>query len=455
VGGSRVFALVVVTLTLAWAGGPLADPDVWWHVRTGRYVLDHHAIPHTDPWSFTAPHGSWVPTSWLSDVLFALVDRVSGDTGLRVLRVLLALAVIAATWLVARRCARTPRDAAVATGLAVLAVAPFLRERPQVLSLLLVAWLALRLRGVLAGEMPRVVPLVGMCWLWANLHGMWVLLPVSILAAGVLAWCEDRSRVALAARCTTIALLSWAVVLVTPVGPRLAWWPWVVRRTAAPITEWQPTLLTRGVGLPLLLLLGVLVVRWARASEPVPWTRVVYALALVLFGLLAYRNVAPAALLLVPELARSAEDGTPMSVPLVPRAGVAVAALGLLLAGVNLGVSRAVSSDQPVALVDRLGHRSQQLRLLNQYDVGGLVTGRASPPARVAIDGRTDIWSAAFVRHYALGLGGGDWRPLVDALHPDAALLRKDSEAARGLEVERHWRVTDHEGVWVLLEPPR
>jgi hypothetical protein len=337
----------------------------------------------------------------------------------------------------------------------VLAVAPFLRERPQVLSLLLVAWLALQLQRVLAGEMPRVLPHVAVCWLWANLHGMWVLLPLGVLAAGVLAWCEDRSRVALAARCTTVALLSWAAVLVTPVGPRLAWWPWVVRRTAAPITEWQPTLLTRGVGLPLLLLLAVLVVRWARAPEPVPWTRVVYALAVVLFGLLAYRNVAPAALLLVPELARSAGDAEGTSVPLLPRAGLAAAALGLLMAGINLGVSPSVSSDQPVALVDRLADRGQQLRLLNHYDVGGLVTGRASPPAHVAIDGRTDIWSTAFVRRYVDALGGGDWRPLVDTLRPDAALLRKDSEAARGLQVERHWRVTDSDGAWVLLEPPQ
>ena len=450
-----MFGLLVVALTLAWAGGPLSDPDVWWHVKTGHYVLDHHAIPHTDPWSFTAPHGSWVPTSWLSDVLFGLVDSAAGYAGLRALRVLLALAVVVATWLLARRCARTTRGAELTTGLTVLALAPFLRERPQVLSLLLVAWLALRVQRVLAGEMPKALPLVAVCWFWANLHGMWVLLPVAVLGAGVLAWCEDRARVPLAARCTTIALLCWLAVLVTPVGPRLAWWPWVVRRTAAPITEWQPTALTRGVGLPLLLLLAVIVVRWARSPGPVPWPRVVYAMTVVLFGLLAYRNVAPAALLLVPELARSIRPEQPEPVAVMPRVGMVAVGLGLALAAVNLVISQSVSGDQPVALVDRLADRGEEVRLLNQYDVGGLVTGRASPPARVAIDGRTDIWSAHFVRRYVDGLGGGDWRPLVDELSPDAALLRKDSEAARGLQLERRWRVIDRDGGWVLLEPPR
>jgi hypothetical protein len=43
----------------------------------------------------------------------------------------------------------------------------------------------------------------------------------------------------------------------------------------------------------------------------------------------------------------------------------------------------------------------------------------------------------------------------VDELSPDAALLRKDSEAALGLQLERRWRVIDRDGGWVLLEPPR
>jgi hypothetical protein len=455
VGGAAAFAGVAVALTLGWTGGPLSDPDVWWHVRTGRWILDHHAIPHTDPWSFTAPHGSWVPTAWLSDVLFGLASRVGGDEGLRVLRVVLAAAAVVAVWVVARRSATTSRDAFLATGLGVLALAPFLRERPQVLSLLLVACLSLLLQRILAGEIPRLLPCVLLCWLWANLHGMWVLLPAGVLGAGVLAWWEDRSRVPLAARCTVVALLSWAAVLLTPVGPRLAWWPLVVRDAAAPITEWQPTVLLQLVGAPLLLLLLVLVVRWARATTPVPVVHVVFSLAVVVFGLLAFRNVAPAALLLLPEVARRWDAGVEREpLPLVPRAGAAAVAVGLVLACVYLVAGRTVSADQPVALVDRLAGRDAPVRLLNHYDVGGLVTGKASPPAHVAIDGRTDIWSPAYVRRYVDALNGApDWRALVDDLRPDAALLPEDSEVARGLVLERHWHVVDSEGRWQLLEP--
>jgi hypothetical protein len=416
-------------------------------------VLNHRTIPHTDPWSFTAGHGSWVPTAWLSDVLFGLVDKAFGYDGLRVLRVLLALALICTVWLVARRSATRTRDAQVATGLVVLALAPFLRERPQVLGLLFVAWLALAVQRVLAGSMPRILPLVLTSWIWAQVHGLWVLLPVALLGAGVLSWIEDRSRVPLAARCTVIAAASWAIVLATPVGPRLAWWPLVVRRTAAPITEWQPTVLTSLVGVPLLILMAVLVVRWARSDDPVPVTRIMYVLAVVLFGLLAFRNVAPAAILLLPELARGRGNGSE-DLPLLPRAGLVAVAGGLVLAAGNLLVAPTVSDEQPLRLVRQLADEHRDLDVLNHYDVGGLITGTASPPLHVAIDGRTDIWSHAFVRDYLNGVAAvDDWRPLVDALEPDAALLLKDSEIARELVRERGWRVIGVQGRWELLEP--
>lgn len=454
-GGSRVLTLLVVAGTLVWTGGALADPDVWWHVATGRLVLDSHAIPHTDPWSFTAPGHRWVPTAWLSDVLFAGVWRLGGYDAIRLLRVLMAAAVVVAVWLVARSTARRASDAALATALTVLALAPFLRERPQVLSLLFVAWLAVGLQRILAGAKPSLVVWVPVCWLWANLHGMWVLLPVSLLGAGVLAWWEDRTRIPLAARCTLVALLSWLVVLLTPVGPRLAYWPLVVQHSAAPISEWQPTVLTTGVGAPYLLLLGVLAARWARAGERVPTTRLLYVLAVSLFGLLAFRNVAPAAILLLPELARAPEQGSERDhIERFPVWLVATVAIAALLAGVRALTTPTVGGGEPVRLVKALASEGRDVRFLNHYDIGGYVTGTASPPLHVAIDGRTDMWSASFVRTYVDALNGtGDWRTVVDDLRPDAALLPKDAEITRGLVRERHWHVVGAEGRWVLLEP--
>lgn len=466
VGGLPLLAMaffgLVTAGVLAATGGALMDPDVWWHVRTGRLILDTGSVPHTDPWSFTAGPDSWVPTAWLSDVLFAGVWRLGSWDAVRMLRVVLALAVVLALFLTARRGRGLTPGVALAVSLVLLAVAPFLRERPQVLSFLFVAWLAVQADKVLSGGvMPRLIVCVPVCWLWANLHGMWVLMPAVLLVVGVLAWLDDRQRVSLAARCILAALLCWAVTLLTPVGPRLAIWPLVVRDVAAPITEWQPTLPLTVVGLPLTIILAVIVLAWTRGERPAPTGQVLYVATVAIFGWLAFRNVAPAAILLLPVLSRSVAGLFPQPGwrrALQPRTAAlvlaAAVAIGLGGAGLRSLSTPTIGAGQPVRIAAELAGRPADLHVLNGYDVGGLLTGLASPPARVAIDGRTDMWSAEYVRTYIADVSGaGDWRGLVDRLDPDVAVLPAGSEVARGLAIERRWRVTMTDAGWQLLEP--
>ena len=60
--------------------GLLVDADVGWHIRTGEYVLNHHAVPHHDLYSFSKPEATWYAWEWLSGVLFAVV-AVRGSGG--------------------------------------------------------------------------------------------------------------------------------------------------------------------------------------------------------------------------------------------------------------------------------------------------------------------------------------------------------------------------------------
>ncbi len=42
---------------------PTTDPDLWWHLATGRWILDERRIPFTDPFSGPCPDGAGSPTS--------------------------------------------------------------------------------------------------------------------------------------------------------------------------------------------------------------------------------------------------------------------------------------------------------------------------------------------------------------------------------------------------------
>src|ERR1700722_6384803 len=73
--------------------GLLADADAGWHIRTGQYILDHHAVPRQDLYSFSKPGAPWTAWEWGSDVIYGLLHRWAGLKG-----VVLAAGVIIAVF---------------------------------------------------------------------------------------------------------------------------------------------------------------------------------------------------------------------------------------------------------------------------------------------------------------------------------------------------------------------
>jgi hypothetical protein len=47
--------LVAYALTLAFGSGALGDPDIMWHIVTGRWIVGHAAVPHHNLFSYTMP----------------------------------------------------------------------------------------------------------------------------------------------------------------------------------------------------------------------------------------------------------------------------------------------------------------------------------------------------------------------------------------------------------------
>ncbi|MGA9194950.1 MAG: hypothetical protein WB037_07650, partial [Pseudolabrys sp.] len=61
-----VVAAGVYVLLIALAPRLLSDPDTYSHIALGRWILEHHAVPTTDPFSATLRGTHWVAFEWLS-----------------------------------------------------------------------------------------------------------------------------------------------------------------------------------------------------------------------------------------------------------------------------------------------------------------------------------------------------------------------------------------------------
>jgi tetratricopeptide (TPR) repeat protein len=97
-----VVVLLVLVLANALAAGlrTVSDTDMGWHLATGRYVVQHHAIPSTDVLSYTAAGTPWIYPPF-AGVLLYLIYSAGGYAGLSVFCALACVATVA--YLVRRR----------------------------------------------------------------------------------------------------------------------------------------------------------------------------------------------------------------------------------------------------------------------------------------------------------------------------------------------------------------
>jgi hypothetical protein len=274
-------ALTFVSAFLAFLG-PLTSYDLWWHLRSGQIIVATGAVPHTDPFSYTAYGHPWTYHSWLSGVLLYGIWQAGGAGGLVCFRAgMLALALLIAWW--------TARRRGVSAGLAsVLVLAACLQlkvraiTRPHLFSFVLFALFNLFVqdaaeaappedtsdvsrRGWLAdedsylwGSRGRLLALPVLMVLWANLHAGFLsgFLLIAAYAAGEFARCamhrppaEFFRRLvkgpagALFRVLGIISVLCLAACVITPNGPGNLLYPFRLMREVQLvklIEEWKP-----------------------------------------------------------------------------------------------------------------------------------------------------------------------------------------------------------------------
>jgi hypothetical protein len=163
-------ALIVVAI---FSLRRLDDFDTFWHLASGRWIAQHHAVPHTDVLSFTVPGNEWVNLQWLYDLLLYALYSVAGASGLVIAS---AACFVAAFALLARHLAR--HVGPVASTLLLIWVAVTVTERfairPEMASFPLLAAVQLVLADGRRHPV-RLRWLVPLMILWANMHSLFVL----------------------------------------------------------------------------------------------------------------------------------------------------------------------------------------------------------------------------------------------------------------------------------------
>jgi hypothetical protein len=71
-------ATVILAAMLAFRR--IEEPDTWWHLAAGRWMVEHRAVPRTDVLSYTLTDSAWINLQWLFDLFNFGLYTVGGAT---------------------------------------------------------------------------------------------------------------------------------------------------------------------------------------------------------------------------------------------------------------------------------------------------------------------------------------------------------------------------------------
>ena len=169
--------LLYYSILFAFPNYLLGDPDTFWHIRTGQWILDHAQFPTVDFFSYTAAGKPWISKEWLSDIFFAAAFKFGGW------HAVVVLAAVACSALIGILCFYLVRHLRFSvaigwTALTAVAISPHFLARPHVFSYVILAIWVISLLDAYDDDdfnLSSLVTLAPLMTLWANLHGSFTL----------------------------------------------------------------------------------------------------------------------------------------------------------------------------------------------------------------------------------------------------------------------------------------
>jgi hypothetical protein len=459
----RLVTFITFSALFAMAVRTAADTDMYWHLRTGQFILQMRSVPMSDPFSWTALGTSWVDVHWLSQVILFSTYALSGTSGLAFLVAGLVGLAFVFVW---KQMEGSPLLRAFIVVLAAAVAAAVWTPRSQMATFVLMPLVAYLIYLYKWKQLDRlwVIPLVVV--LWVNLHGGYIagfMLLGAVLAGEianhvlkfsgpeVLSWRRWRKLL-------IITLISGLVLLINPYTVQAVVLPFKTVNIGVLqdfIQEWASPNFHELYQQPLvwMLLLTLVVIGWSGRRLDASDAALLVVFAYISF--LARRNVGLFALVCAPVLSRHAAalvgryrwGQRPMSkgVPWLNWIVLIVIGLAVLLKVISQTMpavqQQAEAKNLPANAVNWIVEHRPAGKMFNSYNWGGYLMWRLGADYPIYVDGRTDVYDNAFLQEYLeIVTGQLDAPTLFDERGIKLVLVEQESPLGAQLLKSGQWQ---------------
>ena len=221
---SRILSVMLVFTALALCVRTTVEPDIWWQIRTGEYIIEN-GVPTNDVFSYTYSEVRWINIKWLTEVIMAKLSALAGAESLFLLQMLVLL-IILITYRYSYKFYpgfQGSKEIIPAFYLAALlllfTVSYRLNARPEMISHAFTAILLFLYWRFKSDKKSKLILLaIPLQILWANMHeayGVGIVILAIILIANIienyLTKSKDRSGIAILSLTLLISFLSTAI----------------------------------------------------------------------------------------------------------------------------------------------------------------------------------------------------------------------------------------------------
>ena len=473
----RCLFLIVLFSIPAWLtlkSSAVVDADVWWHLRTGEWIVQHRWVPYNDWFSNSGMGKPWVAYSWLFEVLIYGLFSQLGLIGLLVYVYALMLAIAAALFSLVRKFESRLACSVALTVLSLLALAPYYTPRPWLFTILFFIIELDVLVSVRRSRSYRTLLILPLLFaLWANLHIQFVyglfVLGVSALEDPINQLLRNRTGVSdeperplpfrtmvlVMAACLVAILVNpyhfriYAIVLDTL---RLTGLYELISELQAmqfrAISDWLVLLLTLAAAFAL-----------GRRRNIDPF----WGLLLLTGAFLSFRSgrdswfVVIVAVAIIPK-AHSTTSITMRNTLSKAQVMIVVGAVGILLLIANrtanlseVNLQRAVARTYPARAAQIVEERGYQGPLYNHFDWGGYLIWRL-PHLPVSIDGRSHLHNPARIRQsLKVWNGETDWASDIELAAAHIVIAEKNYPLTQLLRLDSDFEIVYEDEVAVVF----
>ncbi len=449
------------------------DPDIWWHLSTGRWIVQHEAVPSTDPFSEYGQNRPWVAYTWLFDLSVFNIHRLQGVMGIEYVKIVLGMAFALTLYFLYQRLAGSFGLGVILTILALVSTLPLATPRPWLFTMVfftLTLALLTRLRNDGQKASVWVLPLVFA--LWGNLHVQFI---YGLILIGLFVVEGVQNRFMRSAERFTgnwhgarlyavVLALCAAAACLNPYGFRLysTVWDYAHQASIYPlIQELSPPNFRSPthwlfIGLTVA---GFFVLGRRRATSALPYLLLAFGLCSALrMQRDAWLAAVAGAAVLAGWPSGRQSGGREADSEWTPRFPVvlAVAAVSLI---VILGFGRSNEADLekeiprhfPAGAVRYISSHSLPGPLYNDFGWGGYLTWTL-PSLRVSMDGRTNVHPPdRILRSYLTWSGHRNWSEDPDLQKAQLVLAPRNQALTSILRLDRRFRVDYEDDLAVVF----